>query len=130
MNLEQSCLKGIYAITLFEEDLFAAKQFYENIFGLKVVFEDTTSCVYKMGETLINLLDIKAADELIAPALVAEKKTGFRQVFTITVDDVDAVCAELDSKDVKLINGPVDRPWGIRTASFEDPGGHIWEIAK
>ncbi len=57
-----------------------------------------------MGETLINLLDIKAADELIAPTLVAEKKTGFRQVFTITVDDVDAVRAELDSKDVKLIN--------------------------
>ena len=26
--------------------------------------------------------------------------------------------------------GPVDRPWGIRTASFRDPGGHIWEIAR
>ena len=25
--------------------------------------------------------------------------------------------------------GPMDRPWGIRTASFRDPGGHIWEIA-
>jgi lactoylglutathione lyase len=24
----------------------------------------------------------------------------------------------------------MDRPWGIRTASFRDPGGHIWEIAK
>jgi uncharacterized glyoxalase superfamily protein PhnB len=23
----------------------------------------------------------------------------------------------------------MDRPWGIRTAAFRDPGGHIWEIA-
>ena len=30
----------------------------------------------------------------------------------------------------KLLNGPMDRPWGIRTASFRDPGGHIWEIAQ
>jgi lactoylglutathione lyase len=24
----------------------------------------------------------------------------------------------------------MDRPWGIRTASFRDPTGNIWEIAK
>ena len=33
------------------------------------------------------------------------------------------------SSGVTLLNGPMDRPWGIRTASFSDPGGHIWEIA-
>jgi uncharacterized glyoxalase superfamily protein PhnB len=31
---------------------------------------------------------------------------------------------------VKLLNGPMDRPWGIRTAAFADPAGHVWEIAK
>ena len=29
-----------------------------------------------------------------------------------------------------LVDGPMDRPWGIRTAAFADPGGHIWEIAQ
>ena len=29
-----------------------------------------------------------------------------------------------------LINGPLDRPWGVRTITFADPGGHIWEIAQ
>jgi uncharacterized glyoxalase superfamily protein PhnB len=24
----------------------------------------------------------------------------------------------------------MDRAWGQRTASFTDPGGHIWEIAQ
>ena len=33
-------------------------------------------------------------------------------------------------EDVELLNGPLDRPWGVRTASFSDPGGHIWEIAR
>ena len=39
------------------------------------------------------------------------------------------VCAELAARGVTLLNGPMDRPWGIRTASFTDPSGHIWEIA-
>jgi uncharacterized glyoxalase superfamily protein PhnB len=46
------------------------------------------------------------------------------------VDDVDAMCAELAERGVKLLNGPMDRPWGVRTASFMDPAGHIWEIAR
>jgi uncharacterized glyoxalase superfamily protein PhnB len=50
-------------------------------------------------------------------------------VFTIEVDDVDAMCAELTARGVELLNGPMARPWGPRTASFSDPGGHIWEIA-
>jgi uncharacterized glyoxalase superfamily protein PhnB len=48
---------------------------------------------------------------------------------TIPVDDVDVRCAELAALGVELLNGPMDRPWGIRTASFTDPAGHIWEIA-
>jgi uncharacterized glyoxalase superfamily protein PhnB len=24
----------------------------------------------------------------------------------------------------------MDRAWGMRTASFEDPDGHIWEVAQ
>ena len=51
-------------------------------------------------------------------------------MFTISVGDVDAMCTELLSRGVKLLNGPMDRPWGIRTASLMDPAGHIWEIAK
>lgn len=122
--------KGISAITLFIEDLAAAKQFYQTTFGLPVVYEGPTSAVFKFGDTLINLLTITQADELITPAKVASRAAGSRIVFTITVDDVDALAAELTARGVVLLNGPMDRPWGIRTASFSDPGGHIWEIAQ
>jgi predicted enzyme related to lactoylglutathione lyase len=121
---------GISAITLFVEDLEAAKQFYMKAFGLSVMFEDDNSAVFKFENTLINLLKTTAAGGLVEPATVAGREAGSRFVFTITVDDVDAMCAELTARGVELLNGPMDRPWGIRTASFMDPGGHIWEIAK
>jgi uncharacterized glyoxalase superfamily protein PhnB len=49
--------------------------------------------------------------------------------FTLKVDNVDTTCAELASRGVKILNGPMNRPWGIRTASFTDPSGHIRENA-
>lgn len=121
---------GIHAITLFVEDLGAAKEFYLRVFGLPIVFEDGVSAVFRFGNTLVNLLHHSEAAELISPATVAGPMTGSRFVFTLEVDDVDAMCAQLKSRGVELLNGPMDRPWGIRTASFADPSGHIWEIAK
>ena len=121
---------GISAITLFVEDLDAAKRFYGRAFGLPIMFEDDASAVFHFRNTLINLLQVSEAPELIAPAAVASPDAGSRMQFTIPVDDVDATCAELRARGVELLNGPMDRPWGIRTATFRDPAGHIWEIAK
>ena len=120
---------GISAITLFVEDLAAAKRFYGDVFQLPVFFEDDNSAVFKFGDTLVNLLEASEASELVAPATVATPDAGARFQFTLGVDDVDAMVDELKSRGVELLNGPMDRPWGIRTASFRDPGGHIWEVA-
>jgi len=120
----------ITAITLFAEDLEATKTFYQKAFGLPVHYEDDASAVFNFGNTLINLLKTTEGRALIDPAEVADPGAGARVQFTLTVDDVDATCAELTERGVELLNGPMDRPWGIRTASFRDPAGHIWEIAK
>ncbi len=122
--------RRIGAVTLFVEDLAAAKLFYRDVFGLPVTFEDDDSAVFDFGNTIINLLTTPAARELIEPAGVAPRDAGSRLQLTIEVDDVDATCAELTRRGVALLNGPMDRPWGVRTASFVDPGGHIWEIAR
>jgi catechol 2,3-dioxygenase-like lactoylglutathione lyase family enzyme len=122
--------KAIDAITLFVEDLEATRAFYSEVFGLSVMFEDADSAVFNFGNTVINLLSVSAAHSLIEPAPVASPDAGARMQFTLEVDDVDAKCAELRRRGVVLLNGPMDRPWGIRTASFRDPAGHIWEIAQ
>lgn len=121
---------GIGAVTLFVEDLPAAKEFYREVFGLPVRFEDDDSVVFDFGNAILNLLKSAAARELVEPAVVARRDAGVRQVLTLEVEDVDAMCALLRARGVELLNGPLDRPWGIRTASFRDPGGHVWEIAK
>lgn len=121
--------KGVAAITLFVEDLAATKQFYLEVFGRPVMFEDDASAAFGFGTTVINLLSTTAAPELIEPAPVAPPEAGARMQLSVEVDDVDATCAELAARGVELLNGPMDRPWGIRTASFRDPAGHIWEIA-
>jgi catechol 2,3-dioxygenase-like lactoylglutathione lyase family enzyme len=122
--------RNVNVITLFVEDLNGAKSFYQEVFGLSVVFEDNNSAVFDFGNMLINLLKISEAQGLIEPGTVASREAGSRFQFTIDVDDVDAVCNELKSLGVALLNGPMNRPWGVRTASFTDPGGHIWEIAQ
>jgi catechol 2,3-dioxygenase-like lactoylglutathione lyase family enzyme len=121
---------GIGAITLFVEDLDAAKEFYGRAFALPVKFEDDASAVFEFGGTLVNLLKATEADELIAPVKVAQPEAGARFQLTLGVDNVDATCRELTARGVELLNGPMDRPWGIRTAAFRDPAGHVWEIAK
>jgi catechol 2,3-dioxygenase-like lactoylglutathione lyase family enzyme len=120
---------GITAITLFVEDVAAAKLFYGTVFDLPVVFEDANSAVFQFGSTLINLLISSEGPELVGPAPVGGADAGVRAQFTLDVDDVDERCAELTSRGVTMINGPVDRSWGIRTACFADPAGHVWEIA-
>lgn len=120
---------GIDAITLFVEDLSAAREFYGRAFGLPVHFEDESSAVFRFGPTLVNLLKVENAGELVAPARVGGADAGARFQFTVGVEDVDAMCEALRARGVELLNGPMDRPWGVRTATFRDPAGYIWEIA-
>jgi catechol 2,3-dioxygenase-like lactoylglutathione lyase family enzyme len=123
-------LRGLGAITLFVEDLERSRSFYEDVFGLRLTYEDEESATFDFGNTLLNLLAIPAARTLIEPAAVAPRGAGARAQLTIWVDDADAVCAQLDARGVELLNGPIDREWGVRTACFSDPAGNVWEIAQ
>jgi catechol 2,3-dioxygenase-like lactoylglutathione lyase family enzyme len=123
-------LKSIGAITLFVEDLPRSKSFYQDVFGAPVVYEDENSAVFDFENTLINLLKISEAPGLIEPAVVAGREAGSRFQLSIWVDDADAVCAQLDALGVSLLNGPLDREWGKRTAAFADPDGNVWEVAQ
>jgi len=125
---EQS--RQISAITVFVENVTDARRFYCEVFDLPVHYEDDRSVVFRFGSTLVNLLDATVAGDLIAPACVAPFGIGSQFELTIEVDDVDAACAELNARGVTILNGPQDRPWGVRTAGFADPDGHIWEIAQ
>jgi catechol 2,3-dioxygenase-like lactoylglutathione lyase family enzyme len=121
---------NLFAVTIFAEDLAAMREFYERVFELPCVFGGDTSAIYKFGDTMINILQIDNASELIEPASVAGPDAGARSMFTVNVTNVDAVHARLVAKGVEFLNGPIDRPWGPRTVAIADPAGHMWEIAQ
>ena len=121
-------LNNVGAITMFVADRDRAKSFYEKAFDAKSVYEDEQSIAFKFENMIVNLLVDSEAPGLIGPAVVAGRDAGSRFQLTVGVDDVDAVCEDLAGRGVELLNGPMDRPWGMRTAAFADPDGHIWEV--
>ncbi len=123
-------LNGVDVISLFVADVPVSKAFYQRVFDMPVVYEDEDSAVFGFGNLLVNLLAITAAEEVVAPAAIGSREAGSCFMLTVRVADADAVSAELAGLGMALLNGPVDRAWGVRTASFTDPDGYIWEIAQ
>ena len=120
---------NVGAITMFVEDLDRTRSFYARVFDLKPIYEDENAVAFGFENMVVNLLVRPEAYELIEPATVAGPESGARFQLTIEVEDTDAVCDQLAARGVELLNGPIDRPWGVRTAAFADPDGHIWEVA-
>jgi catechol 2,3-dioxygenase-like lactoylglutathione lyase family enzyme len=120
--------KRIGAMTLFVPDLDRARQFYQDVFGLDAQPMDDDTTMLRFKDMYVFLHAATAAQEPL-PEVLEEARKGAGE-FAIIVDDVDAVCSELAGRGVRLLSGPADRPWGMRTVTFADPGGHIWEIAQ
>ncbi len=123
-------LDRLGALTLFVADPAKSKAFYQRTFELPVLFEDETSVAFQLKGAVVNLVQRNGASELIEPAPVAAADAGSSWMLTVWVDSADAACAQLRNRGVDLLNGPMDRPWGVRTAAFADPDGHVWEVAQ
>ncbi len=123
-------LRDVGAITLFCDDLDASQSFYGEALGWRLLFADENSAAFDAGNTIVNLLREDQAGDLIAPATVAPRAAGARMQLSIFTDDADAACAALRAAGITIASGPMDRPWGMRTATFHDPSGHVWEIAQ
>jgi lactoylglutathione lyase len=122
-------LRSVGAITMFIEDRTRAKDFYSRVFDVSVVNEDEVSIAFKFDNMTVNLLEERAATALIEPALVGGGDAATRFQLTVWVEDTDSVCTQLRELGIELLNGPMNREWGLRTATFTDPDGHVWEVA-
>lgn len=121
---------GLGALTLFVEDVHEVSAFYSGVLGLREVFRDDVSTVFELGASVLNVLEVSAATEVVAPARPEAVGATPRMLLSLWVEDVDAVCRSLLEQGVVLLNGPVDRAWGKRTAAFTDPAGVVWELAQ
>jgi catechol 2,3-dioxygenase-like lactoylglutathione lyase family enzyme len=121
--------KRLSAVNLIVGDLDRAKVFYTQVFGLTPLHEEDDLAIFHFGETLFAVRHdpsrpTSPSDEYLR---LAQKGAG---QFSIRVEDVDAVHAELAANGVTFVDGPADRPWGMRTLTFADPAGYTWGIAQ
>jgi lactoylglutathione lyase len=124
-------LKRIDVVVLFVSDVDRAKKFYRDTFGLQPQTEDEVSAFFKLESISIALLGPVAAHDLLsADAVAVNPSAGASSQLVAFVSDVDAVYADLVAQGVEFVREPTDREWGLRTAHFKDPDGHIWEIAQ
>ena len=118
-----------FAITLFVADLERASVFYREVFDGRELNRDEASVALEVGGTIVNLLRVEDAAEVVAPADYTADAIPAKSVLTLKVDELDPWLARLDQAGVPIILGPVDQPWGIRAVVVADPDGNLWEIA-
>ena len=123
-------LSGLNAVTILVRDIVTSRSFYGTALGLREIWADDVSAGFDFGNTIINLLHEGEGPSLIGPTAVSPVDAGTRIMFSVFVPDADALITQLADRGVPLLNGPVNRPWGKRTACFADPDGTVWEIAQ
>lgn len=118
-------------MVLFVEDVVRARDFYVDVLGFSLGFEDESSAGVLLGDDLLLLVSVpSAADMLVGEDLGTPRNQRAVGLFNIFVEDVDVAYERLRSRGVTFIVDPVNREWGRRTAHFKDPDGFIWEISQ
>jgi lactoylglutathione lyase len=125
-----AAFQDVGAIILFVADLEQTKAFYHDVLGLGVEFEDDDSVGFKLDGLAFIALQVDRARDQLQGEPTATPHAGATAFLTTFSDDVDALHASLADRGISFFQPPTDQPWGMRTAYFKDPDGHVWEIAQ
>ncbi|MGH9171610.1 MAG: VOC family protein [Acidimicrobiales bacterium] len=118
------------AVVLFVESLHRTKDFYNGVLGLEVHFEDADSVGFKIEGLAFIALQVDRACEQLQGEATATPAVGATAFLTAFTDGVDALYDDLLGRGVGFFQKPTDQAWGMRTAYFKDPDGHVWELAQ
>jgi lactoylglutathione lyase len=107
-------------------DLAAALAFYRDLLGGTVGYEFPGAD----GEPGYVDLELGTAHLGIARDPAAGRDPGARISLWVYADDCNAAVERLRSAGVKIIEEPVDQPWGERVARVADPDGNLVIIGQ
>jgi lactoylglutathione lyase len=107
-------------------DLAAALAFYRDLLGGTVDYEFPGPD----GEPGYVDLELGPAHVGIARDPAAGRETSARISLWVYADDCDAAVERLRSAGVKIVEEPVDQPWGERVARVADPDGNVVIIGQ
>jgi lactoylglutathione lyase len=124
-------LKRVDVAVLFVADIERTKAFYREKFDLRAAEDDEDGAYFQLEGASLMLLSKPGAQDLLSnDAVAVDSSLGASSQLVAFVDDVDAAYSDLAARGVEFVREPTDREWGLRTAHFKDPDGHIWELAQ
>jgi hypothetical protein len=117
-------------VTLGVADLGRARRFYEEGLGWRRANDHREVAFYQAGGMVLALWGREAlADDAGLP----DAGSGFRGIAlaynTRERAEVDAVMDEAKAAGARIVKPAHDAFWGGYTGYFEDPDGHLWEVA-
>lgn len=127
----------IKVITLGVDDLERSLAFYRDGMGLPTdgiigtEFEDGAVVFFRMNKDLILALYprvslAKDAKVELSPPSASDLSVGH---IVGSKKDVDEIMARAERAGAKITDPAHDRFWGGYSGYFQDPDGHLWEIA-
>jgi hypothetical protein len=127
----------IKVLTLGVSDLKTSLAFYRDGMGLPTEgiigqeFEDGAVAFFNMNDDLILALYPKAAlakDAKLAVGPPSPTEFSIGHIVT-SKQEVDRIIQQAERAGARVTDPPQDRFWGGYSGYFQDPDGHLWEIA-
>ena len=117
-----------HSVVLMCKDLQVSRDFYQNVFGLKIELEIDGLVTFTEG---ISLWQQSIASQLLynGEDLSSPPKKPGQELYFET-DDIDKFAAEILSKSVCLLHPVQLTPWQQHTIRFFDPDEHLIEVGE
>lgn len=117
-------------LTIGVRNLDLMKNFYLNQFGWTLMLEQGDIVFFKLNGFILSLYP---STELAKDIGIEAEGGNFKQITTAlllpSIDDVNALFAELSAKNVTVIKSPEKVFWGGYSGYVADPENNYWEIA-
>ena len=115
---------------LIVSDLERSVKFYEGALDMKPVDRMSFFALLERPGFKLMMETTESPDPTTKGLLERQGKTPRATVnFWVTVEDVASEQKRLKSASVSF-HGPVDKPYGYREVSFQDPDGYTWTLAQ
>ena len=120
----------ISMITLAVEDLAAAILFYEQGLGFPRMDSPPEVAFFTLDGTWLGLYGRQALAEDAGVAPQGKGFEGFALAHNVaSEEEVNSVVARAIAAGATLVKQPQTASWGGYSGYFQDPDGHLWEVA-
>ncbi|MFQ5595372.1 MAG: VOC family protein [Anaerolineae bacterium] len=122
-------IRGIDNVGVAVSDLEASLGFYQTL-GFESEYQDEFSAMVKAGTAHLYLFATDNDASLSRSFDLEGNPRGIDHI-SLLVEDVDALCNELEAQGVSPARPPQDYDWGARAACLYDPDGNcIWLLQR